>query len=225
MTLRFKTVIFDFDYTLADSSQGATECIRYALGRLGLPTVSYERACQTIGLSLAETFHELTGRPRGDQSDAFARLFVERAEKVMAAGTVLFDTVPRAIHTLKAHSIDLGIVSTKYRRRIEGILAREGLMGAFDVIVGGEDVARHKPDPEGLHKAVEALGATQPLYVGDSRTDAQTAQRAGVPFVATLTGVTARDAFAGYDVVGFLDNLDELPDLIVPDMQDQTASA
>ena len=41
MTLRFKTVIFDFDYTLADSSQGATECIRYALERLGLPREAY----------------------------------------------------------------------------------------------------------------------------------------------------------------------------------------
>ena len=223
--LRFKAVVFDFDYTLADSSQGATECIRYALERLGLSTVSYERACQTIGLSLPDTFRELTGRPQGEQSDAFARLFVERAEKVMAAGTVLFDSVPRTVHTLHARGIALGIVSTKYRRRIETILAREGLMDAFDVIVGGEDVAQLKPDPEGLHVAVETLGARRPLYVGDSRTDAQTAQRAGVPFVAALTGVTTRDAFVGYDVVGFVDSLDELPDLIMPNTQDETTPA
>jgi phosphoglycolate phosphatase len=225
MTLRFETVIFDFDYTLADSSQGATECIRYALERLGLPAVSHQRACQTIGLSLPETFHELTGRPKGEQSDSFAHLFVERAEAVMANGTVLYDAVPRTVRTLKAHGIDLGIVSTKYRRRIETILVREGLMDVFDIVVGGEDVLQHKPDPEGLHVAVAALGSRHPLYLGDSRTDAQTAQRAGVPFCGVLTGVTTREAFTDYDVVGFVNSLDELPGLIIPNVRRQTAPA
>ena len=31
----YKAVIFDFDYTLADSSQGVYQCIHYALERLG----------------------------------------------------------------------------------------------------------------------------------------------------------------------------------------------
>ena len=45
-----QSVIFDFDYTLADSSEGVIECANYALGRLGLPAASddddtpYDRA-------------------------------------------------------------------------------------------------------------------------------------------------------------------------------------
>ena len=38
MKQRINTIIFDFDYTLADSSQGVVECANYALGCLG-----YER--------------------------------------------------------------------------------------------------------------------------------------------------------------------------------------
>ena len=55
-----------------------------------------------------------------------------------------------------------------------------------DVIVGGEDVEREKPDPAGLSAAVERLDVAPAalLYVGDSPTDAETARRAGVRFAA-----------------------------------------
>jgi len=51
-----KAVIFDFDYTLADSSKGIIECINYALRELGLNSVTTDAACETIGLSLGDTF-------------------------------------------------------------------------------------------------------------------------------------------------------------------------
>ena len=217
MTHPLETTILDFDYTVADSSQGAVECIRYALERLDLPSVSDESARRTIGLSLPDTFHELTGRLPGVQSNAFARLFIERAEQVMADCTVLLGPVPAAIAQLVAGGITLGIVSNKYRLRIEHILRREKLLDAFSAIVGGEDVVAHKPDPEGLLKAMALLGSTPAgtIYVGDSVTDAQTAERAGVPFVAVLSGVTPRDAFVGYEVHKVIDDLSGLCDVVL----------
>ena len=35
-----KAVVFDFDYTLADSSRGVMDCFHYAFRRLGLPAAS-----------------------------------------------------------------------------------------------------------------------------------------------------------------------------------------
>ncbi len=220
MIPRPKAVVFDFDYTLADSSPGVIECVRYALDRLGLPAVSNHQVCQTIGLSLPDTFYALTGGRQAEPSEIFARLFVERAEEVMHERTVLFPAVPATVEQLRQRRIVLGIVSTKYRRRIEGILRREGLLHAFEVIVGGEDVAQHKPDPQGLLVAIQTLGIEsalrneRALYVGDSVTDAQTARSADVPFVATLTGTTPREAFAGFDVRAFVANLTELPGIL-----------
>ena len=57
----FQAIIFDFDYTLADSSRGVIDCIKYALHALGLPSVSDKLACQTIGLSLGDTLIQLVG--------------------------------------------------------------------------------------------------------------------------------------------------------------------
>jgi phosphoglycolate phosphatase len=213
---RVNGIIFDFDYTLADSSHGVVECINYALENLGLPAVSAEEACRTIGLSLPNTFLTLTGQEQRASSDEFVRLFIKRADEVMADMTVLFEAVPQTVRLLKKRGHKLGIVSTKFRYRIETILKREGLSDVFDVVIGGEDVANHKPDPEGLQMALDRLGCSlvDSLYVGDSFTDAETAQRANVPFAAVLSGTTPRDAFNGYSVYKFLESVSELPHLL-----------
>jgi len=212
--MRVPVVIFDFDYTLADSSRGVLECINHALEGLGLPKVAAEDAQRTIGLSLPNILVTLAGREQEGRGGEFARLFVEKADEVMTDQTEIFEEVPSVIKYLKREGVAIGIVSTKFRRRIEEILGREDLLEPFDVIVGGEDVSRHKPDPEGLLAAIERLGGSPSgsLYVGDSVTDAETARRAGVPFAAVLNGVTPREAFKDYPAYRILDNLGELID-------------
>lgn len=209
---RLQSIVFDFDYTLADSSKGATDCINYALAEMSLTKVPDDLACSTIGLSLKDAFTVLTG----DRDDALARrfseLFNERADKTMIELTVLYDWVPTALISLKDHGFSLGIVSNKYGRRIRSILRREKMLDFFDVIVGGEDVSEHKPHPEGLLKAMEALSArpSNAIYVGDSVVDAELADRAGVPFIAVLSGVTPKDAFSDRRVVAVIDSIEDL---------------
>ena len=212
--MRFPVVIFDFDYTLADSSRGVLECINHAFKGMGLPKVAAEDAQKTIGLSLPNILGTLAGREHEGRAGEFARLFVERANEVKTDQTSVFEEVPGVNRRLKDEGMAIGIVSTKFRRRIEEILGREDMLEPFDVIVGGEDVSRHKPDPEGLLAAIERLGGSPSgsLYVGDSVTDAETARRAGVPFAAVLNGVTPREAFKDYPAYRILDNLGELID-------------
>lgn len=212
----YQAVVFDFDYTLVDSSPGILECIGYALDRLGLPPVSAERACRTIGLSLPEIFVELAGKEKAALSEDFRRLFVARADEVMNEMTSLFPDARPTIERLVVCGLRLGIVSTKYRYRISRFLADQGLEGAFQVVLGLEDVPAAKPDPTGLLDATDRLGASreETLYVGDSLVDAETARRAGVSFAAVLTGATRADEFAPYEPVAVLSSLAELPDLL-----------
>ena len=207
----FQSILFDFDYTLADSSRGVIDCIGFALHALDLPPVSDEAACQTIGLSLGDTLVRLAGPEHTNLRDAFARLFVQRANQVMSDKTELFASVPDTVRLLKDRGIALGIVSTKFRYRIESVLAREQLLDVFDVIIGGEDVTRHKPDPESLLLAMRRLNVSEGvLYAGDSVTDAEAARRASVPFVAVLSGVTPGHAFERYQALAVVQDLPEL---------------
>ena len=84
------------------------------------------------------------------------------------------------------------------------------------MIVGGEDVSAHKPDPSGLLAAVRAFGGacSHSLYVGDSSTDAETAKAAGVPFLAVLSGTTPREELQDSGAVGILEDLRQLPGVL-----------
>ena len=211
-----RAVIFDFDYTLADSSQGAIECINFALQEMKLAKVSAEAACRTIGLSLHETFIALGEHHERERCDEFYGLFVQRAEEVMAKLTVLYESVPATVEVLNQRGLKLGIVSTKYRRRIHEVLERETLLHGFDVVIGGEDVRKHKPLPEGLFEALKRLDCppSSIVYVGDSVVDAELAKRTGVPFILVRSGVTPRERFDDYQPIAVVDDISHLPNAL-----------
>ncbi len=215
--MKIHAVVFDFDYTLADSSQGAIDCINFALTEMGLEQVSAEAACRTIGLSLNETFLSLAEHHEPQQCAEFYRLFVERADKVMSDLTVLYESVPAMVQTLRERGFSLAIVSTKYRRRINQVLKREALLDGFQVVIGGEDVEQHKPHPQGLFEAMEKLECSPAsvVYVGDSVVDAEVAKRAGVPLIVVLSGVTPRSAFDDYSPLAVLESVSELPQFLL----------
>ena len=214
----FDVVLFDFDFTLADSSIGIIQSVNFALRKLSLPQVSDQEIRSTIGLPLEDVFERLVAQKYIGWTDEFLRLYVERADLVMTRVTRVFEAVPETIESLTEMGIALGIVSTKERHRIEVVLERDGLLGSFDIIIGGDDGPRPKPDPEGLLTAIKALGASPAtsLYVGDSTIDAETSRRAKVPFEAVLSGATHREDFDQFEVCGTLDSITELPYLIMP---------
>jgi len=212
-TMLVRAAVFDFDLTLADSTAGVIECVNHALLGLGLAPAEPSAIRQTVGLSLPRTLEMLIGVSDLERASEFYQRFVERADQVMADLTVMFPEVPETLSKLRALGIRTAIVSTKFRYRIQSILARESLVKAFDVIVGGEDVTQHKPDPEGLISALGRLGveAADAVYVGDHPVDAEAAARAGIRFIAVLTGTSRLGDFSGHEVAGVLSSLSELP--------------
>jgi phosphoglycolate phosphatase len=206
MSNNFKLVLFDFDYTLADSSKGVVACINYALEKMG----------RAIGISLENTFIRLCKENDEKQTTEFSQLFIKHADKIMTNSTKIYSKVAETIKTLKNKELKLGIVSGKFRYRIEEILNKAGLLKTFDIIIGGEDVIFQKPNPEGVILAVKHfnINLKDILYVGDSITDAETAKNAGVTFVATLTGVTHKEEFAKYNVYEYINEISELLDIL-----------
>lgn len=211
-----KAILFDFDFTLADSSKGVEECVSYGFDMLKLPIPSTKEIFKTIGLSLKETFLKLAGNQYKNKAEAFTRFFIQKADEVMADFTIMFEDVYDVIQILKNHGITLGIISTKFRYRIESILIRENLLEYFDIIIGAEDVINHKPNPESLLLAINKLNFShsRTLYIGDSITDAETAKRAGVTFVPVLSGMTSKESFEKYKILGILKSISELPKLL-----------
>ena len=95
------------------------------------------------------------------------------------------------------------------------LLVGTGLRAYFDVVVGGNQVARPKPAPDGVRAAAAALGIdpARCLYVGDSPLDVGAAEAAGAVPVHAGWGHLYDDAHGHptaatpADVLGFVDLL------------------
>lgn len=210
--MSYQVYLFDFDYTLADSSRGITLCFRHVLERNGYAGVTDEAIRRTIGKTLEESFSILTGVTDPDRLAAFKAEYRREADVYMTPNTRLFPETLRVLRTLKERGAKIGIISTKYRFRIHDTMDQHLPADFLDIVVGGEDVSRAKPDPEGLLYAIRQLGVKKKrvLYIGDSTVDAETAQAAGVDFAGITHGVTTADELAAYPHRRIMDSLTEL---------------
>ena len=210
--MKYTTYLFDFDYTLADSSRGIVICFRNVLQRHGYKDITDTAIKRTIGKTLEDSFSILTGITDMDQLIALKEEYSEEENQHMNRNTRLFtDTLP-TLHKLRRQGARIGIISTKNRFRIEEFMKMHLPQGWFDIIIGMEDVSRAKPDPEGLLLAIEKLKVSpeETLYIGDSTVDAQTAASAGVSFTGITSGMTKFGELAQYPHVSIISNLNEL---------------
>lgn len=208
----YDTYIFDFDYTLADSSKGIIICFKHVLEEHGFKGVSDEEIKRTIGMTLENSFKSLTGITDKVKLASYVKEYVKKADDCMTENTILFPETAEVLMTLKDNGVKLGIVSTKYRYRIKEVLEREFDEELVDLIVGGEDVTNHKPSPEGLLLAIEQLNSDKKscLYIGDSIIDAEAAKAAGIDFYGVLNGATTRDELSKYPNIIVAEDLSEL---------------
>ncbi len=158
MTLR--AVIFDFDFTLVDSSRGFIESHAHACAALGLPPIADVQAMAMMGTPLHQAFRASFETEHHHLADDYVRHWQARADEVMTGLTEMFAEAPATVMALRAAGLKTGIVSQKRRHRIETVLRRDGMFEAFDVIIGGDDMRAFKPDPEGILKATDHVGVT-----------------------------------------------------------------
>ena len=195
-----KAVLFDFDYTLGDSTEGIIACLSYGLEKLGFPASGREEMRKTIGLSLGPSLYRLTGCDDEATAREFTRLFMEKADEVMVDAARFLPGAVELLRDLRSAGVKTAIVTTKAAYRIRAILQKQGIPELVDVVVGSDRVTQEKPHPEPALLALRELGAAagEALYVGDSVVDARCAQAAGIAFVGVLNGTTTREELEAY---------------------------
>lgn len=194
----YSAVFFDFDYTLADSSEGIVKCFRFVLNHCGFDMVTDEAIRRTIGMTLEDAFRTLTDC-RDEQTITIMRNeYTDYARVHMTDCTRFFPDAATLLVDLKTQGVKTAIISTKNRELIDEFLAANDLKYMIDLVLGIYDVAAAKPAPDGIIQAAEQLHVALKdiLYVGDSLIDAQAAANAGVDFSAVTTGTTLADSFA-----------------------------
>ena len=113
--MKYTTYLFDFDYTLADSSRGIVICFRNVLERHGHTGISDEAIKRTIGKTLEDSFSILSGITTPETLAEYKKEYVKEADTYMTVNTFFFPETVTVLKTLKSQGAQIGIISTKFR--------------------------------------------------------------------------------------------------------------
>lgn len=183
-------VVFDLDGTLIDSLPDVTKAVNLLMEEVGHPLVDRQLVNTLVGSGERVLMDRLIAATELAETDYehLLRRFIEHY-KVAALDTELFPGAMDALENLKAKGVPIGLCTNKPRAPLVPTLEAAGLDSIFDVVLAGDDLDRRKPDPAPLFHCFQTLGSETGIYVGDSEVDAETAERAGVPFVIFEHGI------------------------------------
>lgn len=188
-----KSVVFDFDGTLADTKHITVELYNEIAMEKGFRIVAPEEIADWSKLSLLERFRRL-GVPLYRVPALLAlglRRFGERLEQVQ-----LYDGVPKMLNELRGMGLTLGILSSNDTGHIRSVLRRHGVEGAFETMLPSSSLF-------GKHRALKGYRRSggfaegELLYVGDEQRDIEACKKARVPIAAAAWGFDHEELLRG----------------------------
>jgi phosphoglycolate phosphatase len=183
-------IVFDLDGTLIHSAPDIHAAANRMLAEEGLEPLDLATITSFIGNGIPKLVERVM-RTRGIDPGEHTRLVGVMGRHYNAAPADLTRPYPGLLpllNTLKAQGVALGICTNKPLVPTMEILRLLDMTEFFSAVIGGDSLGVKKPDPAPLNACFETLGAVRRLYVGDSETDAETAERAGVPFALFTQG-------------------------------------
>ena len=201
------TFVFDFDDTLVDtlSKRAHTfrEVARHVLGR----DLTLAEALTVIrSSSNAESQMATLAGERGPVVEQLLAEYRNRYYHPDSEPPTLFAGIAPALSFLRARRCRLALVTSRHRIGVynsnHGVtweLQRMGQADLFEVVVGYEDSASHKPDPDPFLVCMDRLGV-QPdnaVAIGDNPFDIQGGRAAGLKTAAALWGASDPDDLLG----------------------------
>lgn len=184
-----KLVLFDFDGTVIDNSEGIFNCIRYALEKLGLPVPEEKILRRFVGPSLFDSFRAYCEDDQ-EKAERFVALYRERYAPVGISECRLYDGMRELLTRLKEDGYSVAVCSGKpydFVKKIIHTLEMDELFGGCFC----PGFAPVNSDKAGLIlAAAEHFGVAkeQTLMVGDRRFDIEAAKKAGVASLGVRYG-------------------------------------
>ena len=213
-----RTVIFDLDGTLADTSgdliAAANACFR-GLGHGDLldPVADASTAFRGGRAMLRLGFSRLGAGGEAEVDREFPNLLAAY-EADIDRHTVLYPGCIDAVERLRAADYAVGICTNKPEGLAETLMTRLGVRDMFASLVGADTLPTRKPDPAPYVAAVERAGGvvSRSVLIGDTETDRNTSRAVGVPSVLVTFGPDGRgvEALAPEALLDHYDDLDQV---------------
>jgi len=196
----YSTYLFDLDGTLVDSAPGYIIAFNRLLARHEQYPADDDTISQTISSGARTTIRQTwQSNLTDDQVEALRHEFIDiyhdSPEFCHPPYAKPYPGMIDMLANIQSKGFKTGIVTNKARKLALPILEASGLASVIDILVCPQDSQVVKPDPGGLHFALEALSATHDtaIYVGDHQKDINTAIAASMHSIAVDYGYKDED--------------------------------
>ena len=218
--MKISAVLFDLDGTLLDTIEDLTDAMNAALHEQGFPGNSVT-ACKTLVGEGIEHFarRALPAAAAEDPARVTRTISLMRTEyrTRWSRKTRPYDGIPALLDELAARGLKLAVLSNKADDFTRMLVSHYFPGREFPLVVGARAGQARKPDPAAALEVAAGLGvsAAEVLFLGDTKTDMETAVGAGMVPVGALWGFRSADELlasgARYlvsrpaEVLGFID--------------------
>jgi phosphoglycolate phosphatase len=191
--MNYSAVIFDLDGTLLDTLDDLGDSMNAVLASLGYPVHAMEGYKYFVGDGVENLVRRTLPEPvRGN--DELVRETVPRMRAEYARRwrdkTRLYDGVAELLDGLTGRGVRMAILSNKPHSAVLEVVDHFFKAWRFQVVFGARPEVPNKPDPASALEVCGILGLApeKVLYLGDTNTDMQTANAAGMFPVGALWG-------------------------------------
>jgi len=183
-----KSVIFDMDGTLLDSSYAMTLSVNHVRDSFGLNPIEknyleyiINEPCVDLPMNLYEV-KEYTRTHR----ERFAKHYLANANLHVKP----YDGVRDLLNSLHAKGIILSIATNATDFFAKNMLRGQGMLDFFSFVVGANNVKCSKPNPDMLYHIsdISSISLSNSLLVGDSAKDERAAKSADIDFLFAAWG-------------------------------------
>ncbi|WP_076412404.1 phosphoglycolate phosphatase [Shewanella sp. UCD-KL12] len=190
-----KAIAFDLDGTLIDSVPDLAAATQATLEELGLASCSQEQVRGWVGngaqvlMSRALSF-ALDREVESEELENAMSRFMHHYQVHLQQHSLLYPGVKESLAQLAQLGFPLAIVTNKPHKFTLPLLEAFRIRDYFSTILGGDSLAKMKPDPMPLTHILAdwQLEQSELLMVGDSKNDILAAKAAGITSIGLTYG-------------------------------------
>lgn len=182
---KYQAIIYDIDGTLLDTLQMNMIPLQRIIKEELNEEWPYEKVLKFAPYPGLKVMEELGVK---DKEKIYARWV--KYVNAFEPGATLYPNISKVLKKIHEKGIRQAIVSAKLRKQYQIDFAGKNIDQYIEVTVLADDTENHKPHPEPLELCVEKLHLPKEavIYVGDSHSDYQVCQNAGIDFAYAKWG-------------------------------------